>query len=328
MEADGVQGRYLSDCIRYADLINGTVFAGEQMVAAEDLKEHDSQASVQGAASPSGTTSKSRNRRKYNKLYRDLVKKVAFGINFAVIGIENQSEVHYLMPVRMMDYDVAEYKRQTAEAAREVRKQKDISTAEFLSGFSKYGRLKPCVTLVIYYGEKWDGSRDLHSLLDFTGIPGELKKYVANYPVNLICVRELENTDVFKSDLKLVFDFIRYSDDKAKLKKLVESNEAYKQMDEDAYDMVALYAKADELIGKKEYSREGDKVNMCKALEDMKLEERTLGHAEGNKNGEQTILKLVSMMFGAGESPETIKRISEDEGFLEAMRSKYLNLAK
>ncbi len=103
----------------------------------------------------------------------------------------------------------------------------------------------------------------------------------------------------------------------------MESNEAYKQMDEDAYDMVALYAKADELIGKKEYGREGGKVNMCKALEDMKLEELTLGRVEGSKD----ILKLISMMFGAGESLEAIKRISEEEGFLEAMRSKYLNVA-
>lgn len=39
-------------------------------------------------------------RRKYRQRYRDLIKKAAFGVNFIVIGVENQEKVHYLMPLR------------------------------------------------------------------------------------------------------------------------------------------------------------------------------------------------------------------------------------
>ena len=37
------------------------------------------------------------------------MKKAAFGANFATVEVENQDEVHYLMPLRAMAYDLAEY---------------------------------------------------------------------------------------------------------------------------------------------------------------------------------------------------------------------------
>lgn len=324
MDYNGVLERYLNDCERYADIINGTMFRGRQVVAAGDLEDRNSKTTGK-EENPDGTKyQRLRNR----TLYRDLVKRVACGVNFAVVGIENQSEVNYLMPLRVMRYDAAEYGRQAAEVARKVRKRKGISRAEFLSGFEKEGRLRPCITLVLFYGEKWDGSRELHELLDFSDIPEELRKYVANYPVNIINVREFENTDVFRTDVRLVFDFIKNSGDRKKLKELVENNEEYSRMDEDAYDVVALYAKAEGLLGRKKYITEGGKVNMCKALEDWSREERTLGraegHAEGRKEERADILKLVSAMFGAGESPEAVKRMAEDKDFFEVMRNKYL----
>jgi len=140
-------------------------------------------------------------RRRYRELSRDLVKKAAFGVNFVVIGIENQEEVHYLAPVRMMSYDAAEYERQARRIRKQVRKRKGISAAEFLSGFGTLDRLQPCVTIVLYYGKDWDGSRDLHGILDFTDIPEELKKYINNYPVHVFEVTKLENTEVFRTDL-------------------------------------------------------------------------------------------------------------------------------
>ena len=39
--------------------------------------------------------------------------------------------------------------------------------AEYLSGLTKTDRLKPIVTVVLYYGDQiWDGGTDLHGLLD------------------------------------------------------------------------------------------------------------------------------------------------------------------
>ena len=36
---------------------------------------------------------------------RDVVKKMAFGVEFVVFGIESQQNIHYAMPLRAMLYD-------------------------------------------------------------------------------------------------------------------------------------------------------------------------------------------------------------------------------
>ena len=52
-----------------------------------------------------------------------------------LIGIENQAEIHYAMPVRTLIYDALNYGSQVKEAAKQHKEKKDISTsAEFLSG--------------------------------------------------------------------------------------------------------------------------------------------------------------------------------------------------
>lgn len=269
MEHNTIVNRYLSDNERYADLINGCEFAGEQIVTAADLSDIDTQVN---ASSEVQDGQKKRTGRKTK--YRDIARKVAFGIRFMVIGIENQEEVHYLMPLRTMEYDVREYQRQATIIRRKVRAGKKLKAAEFLSGFTKEEKLHPCVTFVLYYGDEWDGGRELYDLLDFTGIPEQMKALVNNYKIHLIEIKKLQNTEVFKTDLKQVFDFIRYSKDKKKLKELVENDDAYQSLDEDAYDMVALYTNSRELMELKARSKEGDGVNMCQAIKEMLEDER------------------------------------------------------
>ena len=95
----------------------------------------------------------------------------------------------------------------------EERKKENLKQAEFLSGFTKEDKLKPCITFVLYYGDDWDGSVDLHGLLDFTGIPPEIKELVGNYKINLMNVKKLESVDAFRTDLKQILNFIKYSKD-------------------------------------------------------------------------------------------------------------------
>lgn len=54
-----------------------------------------------------------RRRQKRRKvLYRDLVRKTPFGVNFAIVGIENQEEIDYALPLRVLCYDAGEYEKQ------------------------------------------------------------------------------------------------------------------------------------------------------------------------------------------------------------------------
>lgn len=134
-------------------------------------------------------------------------------------------------------------------------------------------------------GEEWNGSRDLYGILDFTDIPEEMKTLINNYHINLLEIRKLEQTDMYRTDIKQVFDFIRYSENKAKLRELVQQNPDYRCMSSDAYDVAVEFTGATELIATKENYVEKEKVNMCKALTEMLQDERAEGREEGREEG-------------------------------------------
>jgi len=274
MEKDVSKKRCLGDNERYADLINGLLLGGEQRINACDLQELNAQTSIRD-------TWFSKRGKPYRQLNRDIVKRVAFGVNFAVVGVENQEQVHYLMPLRTMSYDVAEYERQARNLRKIVQKEKGLTQAEFLSGFKKGAQLSPCITIVLYFGKEWDGCKSLHELLDFTDIPDEFRAYISDYRIHVFEVAKMDNTDVFKTDLKQIFDFIRYSSDKHKLRELVQNDSAYRSMDEDAYDMAVAYTNATELIAVKKYHGKDGKINMCEALTEMLADERQEGIEQG-----------------------------------------------
>ena len=97
----------------------------------------------------------------------------------------------------------------------------------------------------------------------------------------MIDIRNFENTDIFETDLKQVFDFIRYSKDGEKLKHLVETDCAYRNISEDAYDVIAAFTHADQLTENKNTYKEGGRINMCEALTQLIEDGRNEGRNEG-----------------------------------------------
>ena len=158
------------------------------------------------------------------------------------------------------------------------------------------------MTFVLYGGkDPWDGPKSLHEMLDMEGLPVELQKMVEDYRLHLVDIRRLENTDVFKTDVKQVFDFIRCSGDKQKLLELVQSDGHFKQMEEDAYEVVTNYVRAEELIQvKEEYSRKDGKVDMCQALKELLADERMEG-----------VKSVVANMVKKGRTDEEIMELTE-----------------
>ncbi len=325
---------YLYDPERFADLVNGVVCAGRQVLAAEDLTELDSQAGQFGLAAygeirDGGTggnendrdtgkergedRGRERNRNQSKKksgklkdLRRDLVRRAAFGVNFMVVGIENQGETDYLMPLRCMSYDTAEYEKQAAQIRRKVRKRKKVTNAEFLSGFAKDSRLHPCVTIVLYYGEDcWDGATALREIMDLEGIPPELRAEVNDYKIHLCEVRKFENTEVFKTDVKQVFDCLRYAKEPEKLYQLVTSDPSYRAMEPDTYEMIVEYTGVGELMKVQEYGKDG-KVDMSTLATGLIEMGRRQGIESGIEQGisqgiEQGYLDTARRMLQAGK---------------------------
>ena len=89
---------------------------------------------------------------------------------YVILGIENQDEVHYAMPVKNMVYDALEYAGQVRKAASSHRNAKDAkehSAGEYLSGVYKEDRLVPVITLVVFFSAgEWDGPMSLHEMLN------------------------------------------------------------------------------------------------------------------------------------------------------------------
>ncbi|MDE6202674.1 MAG: Rpn family recombination-promoting nuclease/putative transposase [Lachnospiraceae bacterium] len=288
MEKDFVSGAFFSDNERYADIINSIGCDGVPFVKGKDLQEMDTRGNFG-----------MRFRRKISRrrtMYRDLLRKTPFGVNFAIVGIENQEETDYALPLRIMCYDAGEYERQAAMVRKEVRRnRKGLTEGEYLYGFKKNSRLLPTVTFVLYYGEKeWDGAKDIHGLLDFTDIPESLRRKISNYRIHVVEVRKLSDTSMFKTDVKQVFDFIRFSKDRHKLRELVTEDAAYAFLEEDAYDMVACYVGEKEMFRLKEKHKKGGKVNMCQGLREWMEEERSEGKLEGKA---ETLIKSVESVM-------------------------------
>lgn len=282
---------FFEDKNRFADLINGIGCGGVQIVKDTDLLEVDTVA---------------------GRKQRDILRKVAFGVNFVIVGIENQETDDYEMPFRTMCYDVSVYQKQISKMKKINRANaKGLKPGEYMYGLKKEDRLKPVVTFVLYAGEgHWEGPHGLCDMMDFTDIPDELKAMVSNYKINVIPIRQLSNTDVFKTDVRHVFDFIRCSKDKKKLLELVENDVYYKEMDDDAYAVVTKYTNSKELVKEKEYSIQGGKNDMCQAIKDLMSDSREEGREEGML---LTLIDLVKdNLLSIEEAAKRMKMTVED----------------
>lgn len=105
MERDVISSAFFSDNERYADIINGIGCNGIPFVKGEDLQEADTKVLFKRRGRFG------RRKKTETAKYRDLMRKTAFGMNFAMIGIENQEEIDYALVLRVMCYDAGEYER-------------------------------------------------------------------------------------------------------------------------------------------------------------------------------------------------------------------------
>ena len=87
----------------------------------------------------------------------------------------------------------------------------------------------------------WEGAKCLYDLLE---IGDEMKDFVTNYKLNLYDCHEHDTFDEYHTGLRQLFEVVRYSQDKEKLKEIVEKNrEAYSRIDSETRDLLEVVAK-------------------------------------------------------------------------------------
>ena len=162
----------------FADIVNVLLFNGKRIVDEDALTDTpvDSALKIDGEIH-----SQDRDVAKYWKNSQ---------INIALFGLENQTVPDKLMPMRVIGYDGAEYKKQVLEENR-------------------YKKKYPVITLVLYmgYDRNWKYS---NSLLDLLEVDDNLKPYVNDYKINVfeIAFLDREKIDLFKSDFRMLADYL------------------------------------------------------------------------------------------------------------------------
>ena len=253
---DDVSSEYMKQNRIFADVFNYMFFQGEERIVSENLFEKDT---VQIFNSLD-----KKDKIKINRM-RDVLKccilKSDSHMDYLLLGIENQSDINYAMPVRIMLYDALSYTIQVEQIAKDNKAMKKYNnTAEFISGFLKEDRIKPVCTVVIYFGPKeWDAPRSLYEMLE---LDDELKKYIPDFKINLIIPREIDDFSKFETELGKVLQFIKCSEDKDSLKELMRHDSSYECLDGDAAKMIGAFTNVKIKV-------KGGVCNMCKAVEDM-----------------------------------------------------------
>ncbi len=304
--------RYLADNERFADLFNVVIFNGRRIVSADDLSELDTKARRAG----------SERDKESHEYIRDQIKQWKCGAKLLVLGVEPESSVQYALPVKLMKYESIQYEKNYREIMKKHRKDRDLSSKEFISGFSRSDRLSPMLTIVIYHGrDEWDASETLHDLLDFEGFPeairGEVMKYCNDFHINLLDVNHMENSDKFVTDLREVFGFLARQNDKKSLRKYVEENENFRHLKEDTYEVIMSFGNVnveDSWIQKEKYQmKEGIDVSLAirEWREELLIEGKMTELIRLVERKQEKGLKIPEIAEMLEQDPEVIRNISQ-----------------
>jgi len=277
MKKDELLKSVLSKNDRFSDIINNFMFNGKNVIKEENLSDLNIEYDF-------------KEEMRYSKKLRDLLKRCIIKndklAKYIIFGIENQITYDKYMVLRCLMYDALEYKRQ-------------IENDE---------KIKPVITLVIYYGKtKWKNKK----LSDIIKIEDEIYKYINDYKINVLSVNELTNLELKKYNLdnRQLFKVIKTLNNKEELNKIKEDNDFIK-VNKDMANAISYLLNIDIEI-------EGDDINMCKALEELKQDWKQEGILLGEAKG-----KAEGIAF---EKESNIKTMYKN-GFDEALISKALDL--
>ncbi len=331
--ADIVTKEYMRGNAVFADAFNYLIYNGKQVIDPAKLKEIDP-TEITLPYGKKEKVSEDRKKKTASKVsektdavqrYRDLLKSAVIKqddrTSYVLLGIENQTDVHYAMPVRNAIYDALQYGRQVAGIAAEHRRnKKDFSgktNGEYLSGFLKEDHIRPVITLVIHFGaEEWDGPLSLHEMMSTRDM--ELLSFVENYRIHLIDPAKLTEGQLnqFSTSLKEVMGYIKYSKNKEQLLKFLQTD-AHRSIEMNAVRVIKTITNTPIKV-----SEEEEEIEMCKAIEDLIFESEARGRAEGETRGEAK--GMIEICLDMNFSKEDIlKKLQEKLNISRQQASEY-----
>lgn len=249
----------------FADIVNVLLFKGKRIIQEDEL-EADATKSMFKADG------------KIHEQERDVSKFWKNGeIRIAILGFENQTIQDYKMPLRVISYDGASYKKQLLD--------------------KKLDKNFPVATLVLYFGTKnrWTAPKNLCACFE---IPKELKPFVSDYQINVFEISWLDDDTIekFQSDFKIV---AKYFQTKRLNEDYEGSKEKIKHVDE-TLKMLSVLTGDDsfeKVYNESNFSKKGG-VTMCEVVDKI----INKGRLEGRFEGKQEVIRnLIESNVGSLE---------------------------
>ena len=301
---DTVTKQYVSDPKVFADAFNYLIYNGEQVIRPEQLTDLDAtQFAIPYREDEEGKP-------EATQKYRDVLKTLAVKTDdqraYLVLGIENQTNVHYAMPVRNMLYDAMQYEKQVRQLAAAHRKKHDAATSdEYLSGMNREDKITPVITLVINFGsKKWDGPISLNEM--FSEQPEHILRLIPDYQVLLIDPMSMADTDLgrLNSSLREVLSYIKYQHDQEQMQRLLQEDNRFSELERNAALVIQATTKTELNI-----KPNAEVVDMCEAIQQMMNNSMQQGVQLGKKQGERNMQLHIARQMLAAKLP--LQQISE-----------------
>ena len=276
----------------FADAINAILYDGKSVVTPERMRTIDIE--TQRVEDENGNVTA-------DTRLRDSAKVVEVDdAIYCLFAIEHQSVEDYTMPLRIMEYDVREYLRQ-------VKSNKGVQI-----------QIKPIITIVMYWkADKWNQPVSVKDMFDKNTVrwleDNGLGGYIQDYRMHLFepCAAKEEKLEKFKTELKDVIAYVKYSKSTEALK---DYNEKYKP------DLTkSTVTLINELTNSKYVFIEGkERLDMCEAFEGLIEEGRAKGKAEELKEKYKSWVTLSNNLKKRGMSnPEIASLLGVPETELQ-----------
>ena len=234
-KTNGITNKYVRENEIFADVFNFYIYNGKQVIDPKQLHPLDT--------AEIGTPFGNKEGQEVVQKYRDILKRVAVkqddSMTYLLLGIEDQSRIHYAMPVRNIIYDALQYGKQVEEIARRHAREKD------------------------HPGHAGDGPLSLHEMMGEQ--PSEIMELVQDYRIHLIQPATLTDEDLekFQTSMREVMSFIKYSKDKSKIKSLLKDNPRFRGLRREAAMVIDEYTNMEYVFDEEE------SVNMCEGVQGM-----------------------------------------------------------
>ena len=279
---------YLSDKRRFADLFNGTLMGGSQVIKAERL---ETSPTVMSMSDENG----------FMERINDISMCYTFdGSSLALITLENQEYIDYAMPLRVMLQQALSYDSQLREIKTHNKNRKMYDSNEFLSKVKRTDRILPVVVLVAYWGEnEWDGAKSVHDMLEFDMQTEKFRRFVPEYKINVVNIKDYIDSKNFKTELRTFSGLYFCRNNKKKMSKYIETHKECSNIDSDTFWTIANISEGGYIKGLEKY-KEKEAVNMCKAIEENWFDGLEKGRKEGTAEGIEkgTFITLCALVKG------------------------------